>query len=295
MILLTGATGFVGTHLLKALLEKGYKIRALILPDEQIPFDETNLEWIRGDIRDKESLGNCFSGISMVLHMAGVVASPDKDLTFSVNFDGTRNLVDLSIENKVNRFLFMSAAAAKFKHLNAYGQSKKMAEDYLISSGIPYVLLRTPLIIGKGGYEFERFVEYVNKLPCFVIVFGDGKSIKRPIYIGDVTFAVLKLLESKKPDNKIYEIACKGKFTLNEFVDVISSCYSGKKKIKFHIPLKFSLLIAVVLERLLLDRSPITRDMLLGLNEDVDFNVNRSLNELGLTPLEMPDAVLKCL
>ena len=132
MILLTGATGFVGTHLLKALLEKGYKIRALILPDEQIPSDETNLEWIRGDIRDKESLGNCFSGISMVLHMAGVVASPDNGLTFSVNFDGTRNLVDLSIENKVNRFLFMSAAAAKFKHLNTYGQSKKMAEDYLI-------------------------------------------------------------------------------------------------------------------------------------------------------------------
>ena len=100
MILLTGATGFVGTHLLKALLEKGYKIRALILPDEQKPFDETNLEWIRGDIRDKESLRNCFSGISTVLHMAGVVASPDKDLTFSVNFDGTRNLVDLSIENR---------------------------------------------------------------------------------------------------------------------------------------------------------------------------------------------------
>jgi len=292
MILLTGATGFVGTHLLKALLEKGYKIRALLLPDEQIPIEETNLEWIRGDIRDKESFKDCFSGISIVLHMAGVVASPDNGLTFSVNFSGTRNLVDICIEKKVNKFIFMSAAAAKYEKLNAYGYSKKMAEEYIVASGIPYVILRTALIIGRGCYEFERFEKYVNQFPKVVIVFGHGNTIKRPIFIGDVVTSIIRIVERNRVLNRIYDIASQKKVILNELIDLI--CINGgEKKTKIHIPLGFSLFLAAMMETLLRKKAPITKDILIGLNEDVILDTDLALKELELYPMDTAKAIYK--
>jgi NADH dehydrogenase len=294
MILLTGATGFVGAHLLEALLEKGYKIRALILPDERIPFNGTNLEWIRCDIRDRESLSECLTGVSIVLHLAGIVANSDKDLTLDVNFNGTRNLVDLSIKNKVRKFIFMSAAAAKFKKLNTYGQSKKMAEDYIIASGIPYVILRTALIIGKGCYEFERFERFVNLLPKVLIVFGHGNTIKRPIFIGDVVSSIIKIVDSEKIYNKIYEIASREVLTLNELIDLICvNSNRGRKKKKFHIPLGVSLFFASVSEKLLKTKSPITKDILIGLNEDVVFDIETAVKELEINPISTSEALYK--
>ena len=159
MIFLTGASGFVGRHLLNVLRNKSYKIRALILPGEDIPIQAQNIEWVRGDIRHKESLMDYFTEVETVLHLAGLVANHDEKSNYEINFKGTRNLIDLSRENDIKKFMYMSAAAVKFKRLNAYGKTKKLAEDYVKAAGIPYIIVRTPLIIGKGCQEFERFLD----------------------------------------------------------------------------------------------------------------------------------------
>jgi NADH dehydrogenase len=294
MVLLTGATGFVGCYLLTKLLENNINVKALILPNEKIPFSDPNIEWVKGDICNIELLIDVFVSIDSVIHLAGLVANPDEKLNHKVNYLGTKNLVDLGIQKKIKRFIFMSAAAVKFKNKNAYGKTKKMAEDYVIESEIPYTILRTPLIIGRNCYEFKKFVDYINMIPNIVVVFGDGQCIKRPIYIDDVILTIMKIYDNRDSVNKIYEISCIEKITLDEFIDIIIVAF-GQTKWKIHIPLKLSLIMAGLSEIFLGNKSSLTRDMLLGLNENVDFDTKESCHDLNITPMPISDAVSKCI
>ena len=90
----------------------------------------------------------------------------------------------------------------------------------------------------------------------------------------------------------MYEIAGTEKLTINAFIDEICRCY-GEKKVKVHIPLKMSLLMAWILERLLGAGSPLTQDIVTGLNEDINFEIDASLKALNLIPSDISEAVLK--
>jgi len=290
LIYLTGATGFVGKNTVFTLLENGHRVKALILTGEVPPFEHPQLQWVWGDIRQQETLDGYLDGVNTVVHIAGVVATADETVNYETNYLGTRNLVDLARKTKVKKFVYMSAAAVKFAHLNAYGKSKKMAEDCVLHSGLHYAILRTPLIIGKGCPEFDRFVEYVNMFPLIVPVFGDGKAIKRPVYIDDVANAILAMVDSGITANRIFEVACKEEMNLDGLIEAICRA-KGDKKIKIHIPLGLSMFLAGVAEAILRDKAPITHDILTGLNEDVDFDVEESLAVLKLNPLRINDAL----
>ncbi|MEW6532136.1 MAG: NAD-dependent epimerase/dehydratase family protein [Thermodesulfobacteriota bacterium] len=290
MIYLTGASGFVGRNLLTELIGSGRRIRALILPDDVAPIDHPDVEWIRGDVRRIDSLERHLDDVEIVIHNAGIVASPDEQLNHEVNYIGTRNIVESAKLARIKKLIFVSAAAVKFKQLNAYGKSKKMAEELVASSGLPSVILRLPLIIGRGSYEFDQFVKYVNTLPFVVPVFGDGKAIKRPVHISDVVHALVVLIDKDEAIGKIYEVSCRERITLDEFIDAVCERLD-KKKIKLHIPLGLSLFMAQVAEGVMGKRSPITQDILLGMNEDVEFDVEEALKELKLEPLTVENAL----
>jgi NADH dehydrogenase len=292
MIFVTGAAGFVGRNLAARLLDKGIKVRGLILAGETPPIEHPGLEWREGDVCEKSSLESCFEGVSAVVHLAAVVANPDESVNRAVNVEGTRNLLDLAKAKGVGRFLFMSAAAAKFKSKNAYGKSKREAEKAVAASGLDYANLRIPLIIGRGGEEFDRFVDYVGKFPLFVPVFGDGTAQKRPIFIDDVVTAVERLLEGPALGGRTYEIACREKVTLDQLIDETLKAH-GQRKAKLHVPLGLSLVLAGIVETILGSRSPITRDIVLGLNEDVEFDVEESLERLGLNPLTVEESLFR--
>jgi NADH dehydrogenase len=292
MIYLTGASGFVGGNVLPALLAKGWRVRALLLPEEVPPLENPRLEWVRGDIRRNETLVGHLQGIETVVHIAGVVASADEALNYQVNYLGTKHLVDLAKTVGVAKFVHMSAAAVKFRAKTAYGRTKKMAEDYIIASDLPYVILRTPLILGKGCQEFERFLDYLNTLPFVVPVFGNGRAVKRPVHIGDVVEAVVASVEDEKALNKIYEIACREEVTLNELIDATLRQW-GQRKVRVHIPMSLSLALASMAEKILGARAPVTRDILLGMAEDVEFEVEDSLVELNVKPLSVAEALAR--
>lgn len=289
VVFVTGGSGFVGRGVVGALADEGWVVRALLLPGEVRPFDHPSVDWIGGDILKPETLEAHLDGVTAVAHFAGVVASADEELNYRVNYLGAKNMVDAAIRAGVKRFMYMSAAAVKFKTANAYGRTKRQAEEYVAASGLAYDILRTPLIIGRGCQEFERFVEFVDAIPGVVPVFGDGSPIKRPIHISDVVSAVLAIL-TREPKNGVYEIACRREVTLDEFIDAVAASLN-RRKYKLHIPLGLSLFMAGAAEKLLGRRSPVTRDILLGLNEDVDFDIEESLAQLDLAPLSLEDAL----
>lgn len=292
MILVTGAAGFVGLNLIERLLTKGMTVRGLILPlPEQIPpLSHTNLSWHAGDVTDRASLEEAFPGVKTVVHLAAAVANPDEAINQAVNVEGTRTLTQLCRVHGAGRFVFMSAAAAKFKSKNAYGRSKRHAEEIVAASGLDHAIVRTPLIIGHGGEEWHRFVDFINKIPGMVPVFGDGTAIKRPVFIGDVIDGLDHLLERPTLGNRIWEIACREQISLDGLIDA-TLVGLGRTKIKVHLSLALSMLLAGIAETILGRRSPITRDIILGLNENVEFNVEDSLLTLKVNPIPVAKAI----
>jgi NADH dehydrogenase len=290
LVYVTGAGGFLGRHLLPRLVSEGKGVRALLLPGEPVHEAGPGVETVRGDVTRPETLAGHLAGVDAVVHLAGVVASPDRERTLAVNHQGTLAVLQEARTAGVGLFVHMSAAAAKFKSQNAYARSKRLAEEAVTASGLPHAILRTPLLIGRGCEEFDRFVDYVKAFPV-VPVFGDGKAVKRPLHVEDATAALAALLEIRPAPNRIYELACREEVSLDMLIDAVLAAM-GKPKPKVHIPLGVSMALARMAEILLGSRAPVNRDILLGMNEDVDFEIGDALSDLGVEPIRL-EAALK--
>jgi len=290
MILVTGAGGFVGRHLVAALLAQGVAVRGLDLPGVPAPPPHPLLQWQSADLCAPGIPAAAVAGAEAVVHLAVLVASSDERRNRQVNTEAAGALIDAAEAAGCRRFVLMSAAAAKFRHANAYGRSKRAAEALLHGRGIPHAILRTPLILGRGGEEFDRFVKFVGMLPGVVLVFGNGRAVKRPVHIDDVVAGLIRMLEMAILDGEILELACREPVSLNQFIDEVALRLKGRRK-RLHIPLAFSLVLAWLAEALLRERSPVTPDILLGLNEDVDFDVAPTLALLGIEPKPLSQAL----
>lgn len=166
-ILVTGATGFIGSCLVKRLIAKGDVPVCLVLPGEDAEeIAQLGAKIVTGDITDKNSLYPALKDISVIYHLAASVDSKNRDIVQLVNVQGTKNLIDVCIELKLNlkRFLMVSsvAAAGPTKKgeiqvesktpdpVSDYGESKYLAEKYLQSKErkIPFTIVRLPLVYG---------------------------------------------------------------------------------------------------------------------------------------------------
>jgi len=152
---LTGGTGFVGQAVLDEAEQRGLSVRALA---RRVQRSRQNVEWVRGDLADKAALRELVQGANAVLHVAGVVNTPDPMGFHLGNVAGTEALVEVAKEAGVTRFVFVSSLAAREPGLSAYGKSKHHAEEVVQASGLDWTIVRPPAIYGPRDREiFEMF------------------------------------------------------------------------------------------------------------------------------------------
>lgn len=149
-IALTGGTGFVGQAVLDEACRRGVRIKALARR-EQAPCE--GVEWVRGDLADKDALARLVDGAEAVLHVAGVVNTPDPMGFHLGNVAGTEALVAAATEARVQRFVFVSSLAAREPRLSRYGQSKRHAEEVVQTSTLDWTIVRPPAIYGPRDRE----------------------------------------------------------------------------------------------------------------------------------------------
>ncbi len=139
MILVTGATGHIGNVLVRALLVRGEKVRALVLPGEDCsPLSGLGIEMVEGDVLNIASLRKAFSGIDTVFHLAGIISiMPGKDdLVHQVNVQGTRNVLQVAKETGVRRLVYTSSihAITRAPHGTTIDESLPFDPDHAISA-----------------------------------------------------------------------------------------------------------------------------------------------------------------
>ncbi len=154
-IALTGGTGFLGQAVVDWACQRGVSLRALARR-EQPPCN--GVEWVRGDLADRAALARLVEGAQAVLHVAGVVNTPDPMGFHLGNVAGTEAVVEAAERAGVSRFVFVSSLAAREPGLSAYGKSKRHAEEGVQTSTLDWTIVRPPAIYGPRDREmFELF------------------------------------------------------------------------------------------------------------------------------------------
>jgi UDP-glucose 4-epimerase len=150
IIAVTGATGFVGQAVVDEACRRGVTLRALARREQPAC---QGVEWVRGDLADREALSKLVEGADAVLHIAGVVNTPDPMGFHLGNVTGTEALVEAAEATGTRRFVFVSSLAAREPGLSRYGQSKRHAEEVVQTSGLDWTIVRPPAIYGPRDRE----------------------------------------------------------------------------------------------------------------------------------------------
>lgn len=147
---LTGATGFVGQVLVDQALAAGHEVKALARREQLF---RMGVEWIAGDLADKQALRRLVRGSEAVIHVAGVVNAADPAGFETGNVAGTLDLIEATLAEGVPRFVFVSSLSAREPELSAYGASKARAEKLVRASGLDWSIVRPPWIYGPGDRD----------------------------------------------------------------------------------------------------------------------------------------------
>jgi nucleoside-diphosphate-sugar epimerase len=155
IIALTGATGFVGQAVLDEADTQGIRMKALTR--REMP-ERAGIEWVRGDLADTDALARLVEDVEAVIHVAGVVNTPDPHVFEAGNVTGTLNLVEAAKAARVPRLVHVSSLAAREPQLSTYGASKQRGEKVVAASGLDWTIVRPPAVYGPRDTEiFELF------------------------------------------------------------------------------------------------------------------------------------------
>jgi nucleoside-diphosphate-sugar epimerase len=229
--LVTGATGFVGSHLTEALRRRGDEVTVLARSARKAEaLRPLGVRIIAGDLDDKAALAKAVDGQDVVYHVAGVVAALNEGAFMRANYDGTRHMVDAAVAAGGPRFVHVSSMAAggpspRGKPLQgdeapnpvtAYGRSKLAAEEAVKASTLPWTIVRPPMVYGPRDHEVLK----VFRIARFGIapVFGDGNQELSAVHGADLAEALIAAGRSPSTLRTIYYGSHPDVFTSVRFV-----------------------------------------------------------------------------
>jgi dihydroflavonol-4-reductase len=238
-VLVTGANGFIGSHLVEALLEKGYRVRCLVRPTSDRTFiQHLPVTWAVADVREPASLAEACQGIDGVCHCAALTRALDRETFMRTNAEGTRALAQacLALDPPVRRFLFLSSQAAAgpsqaadrpVDELSAprpvtwYGDSKLAAERLLqaMAGQLPLTIIRAAAVFGPRDRDFLTYFRLVRR--GWSLQLGRAERRISLIYVRDLVRLLLLALESEQASGRLY-FASNGDLSYGEFSAAIA-------------------------------------------------------------------------
>lgn len=207
-VAVTGATGFVGSHLVRHLADAGYGVRVLTrrLPVHPI-YGDRPIEAVIGALDDADSLRALLAGADAVIHAAGLVKAPSRDAFFAVNAVGVRRVVDAARDLATPvRFILVSSLAAREPQLSDYAASKRAGETALAhgGGGLAWSIVRPPAVYGPGDRETLAFFRAAvrGRIPAP----GSAQSRLSMLHVSDLAGAIHAILEAEATVGETLEV-----------------------------------------------------------------------------------------
>lgn len=235
MLLVTGATGFIGSNLVKYLIKKGYEVRIFVrdFQKAQNLFGD-EVEIVKGVFWNKRDLQKALKGIDIVIHLAGTVKLKPKEEVWENNFLTTKYILEEC--KKVERFIFSSTidvygpleTFAKETHplnpVDPYGESKARAEEIIMKAKVDYSILRIGIVYGIGAKWWEDAFKFLKL--GFV---PNTENVTHLIHVFDVARAIEKSIR-KSGRESIYNIANEKPVKIKSVLNYIVKLFNKKPK-----------------------------------------------------------------
>jgi len=290
-VALTGATGFVGRHILSSLLEANVRVRALVRNPRRLTIKDARVEVIDGNLGEVTSLARLVEGATAVVHVVGIIMeSPKWGQTFQrVHFEGTRNLIEAARRASIQRWIHMSALGSRPDAVSDYHRSKWAAEQAVRESGLTNTIFRPSIIHGPDG-EFMRMVKQfacrrlAGVLP-WMPYFGSGLLGRggagrlQPVWVEDVARCFVASLTNTASNNEIYPMGGPDAYTWPQFFEIC------KRHLPRARPANRPKAVPVWYARLIAGKPgvPFNRDQVIMSQEDSVCQIAKVKSDFGFT------------
>jgi NADH dehydrogenase len=223
MILVTGATGFVGSHLLPQLHRKGFPIRILLPPEENAATIPKNIpvEVAICGLSDEHNLKAALKSVTTVIHLATDENRGLKADLQNVDIDGTDSLLSVAAQTGVKQFIFISYLGASAASAYPLLRAKGKVEQLIINSSIKHTILRTGPVFGQNDHFVKKIKRYQRTLPFVAFLPDKGKAVLHPLWVEDLVTAVLRSIDNPLTQDKTIEIGGPEFFSLHELFSLI--------------------------------------------------------------------------
>jgi nucleoside-diphosphate-sugar epimerase len=195
---ITGATGFVGSHLVDAALTAGHEVIALTRRDQSA---RDGVTWVLGDLHNIPALERLVNGTDAVIHVAGVISAQSAAAFEKGNVEGTLAMLAAATAGGVRRFVHVSSLAAREPGLSLYGASKARSEELVHGSGLDWAIVRPPAVYGPGDRETLELFR-MAKLGLMLMPPKGHVSI---IHVHDLARLLLALTPEAAPSKLLIE------------------------------------------------------------------------------------------
>jgi nucleoside-diphosphate-sugar epimerase len=275
-IFITGVTGFIGRHLLEELSHSkdNYCMCLVRDLDKGVLLKKDNIDYITVDQTNNYS--KYISDCDYVVHLAAELDSKSPKI-YSSNVGLTKSLLKQCVGNSLKKFVFLSSTTVTRADKLPYQKSKKTAEDLVVSSGLPFLIVRSPWVLGYDSPSVINFINYLNKFPIVPII-GSGKSLTQPIFIKDLVLILIKCIFSEDEKNKIVEVGGLSPVSYNDFIDYFMQKLH-LRKLKVHLPIWACQLIAKYTKIL-------STDVISDFSNDTKIDIAGIVNKYNFRPLD---------
>jgi NADH dehydrogenase len=250
-----GATGYIGSHLVSYLRQNGLQVNAIVRNSsnsKDVAFLESaGARLVRVGGNEPAILPpECQNNIAVQL--VGSIAPKKGETLEGLHLIQTKRLIALAKTYNFQKIIMVTALGCDHDSKSIYQRTKRQAEEVLMASGVPYVIVRPSLIIGwQNGYRHsklvKRYMELIKTRP-FVPLIAGGESLVQPVFIGDLTKVLYKCITDDSVSG-CFDIGGPEVLSMRQFVDKLQSRL-GVKKLALPIPAPIAVSLALLCQTL---------------------------------------------
>ncbi|MGA7104551.1 MAG: complex I NDUFA9 subunit family protein [Candidatus Deferrimicrobiaceae bacterium] len=291
-VLVTGGTGFLGRHVCRALIARGYLPRLLVRvgSEGRIPEDIRRAGRVTpGDVTNREFVEMAAQSTEAIVHLAGIIREfPARGVTFEkVHVEATQNAVHAAKMWGISRFVYVSALGASPSGPGKYFESKGKAEEIVRQSGLSWTIFRPSGIVGPGDRFLTELGRAVRRAPIFPVP-GDGEFLLQPVFVGDVVKGITDCLKRTDTERRVFEVGGPERITYNALIDRIAAAL-GVRVRKVHISLpRFRRIVGFFSP---FEKFPLAPDMLEVLLAGNTGDGGPYASAFGLVPLRLSEYI----
>jgi NADH dehydrogenase len=291
-VLVTGATGYVGSRLREFLRRDGHHVRLLVRKESAgkagAALSADPYELVLGDIFETNTCLHACESCDAVIHLVGIIREiPAQGITFDeVHRVATSNIVDAARRARVTRFIHMSALGARDDAPSEYHRTKRAAERIVEGSGLQWTIFRPSWIFSPG----DAMARTIKDLVCKPVVplIGGGSAQIQPVALDDVCRSMASALRMPETQGKTYELGGPDRLTYRELFEQAAAA-AGRKIRTVTIPAGAVRPAVAVLQRF--QSFPLTLDQLRMLSEDNVCEADAWAKAFGVVPQSFCEAI----